>query len=213
MLIASYNHKGTGDTLVVLLRQDVAEQASTVKDGIARIFDPETDNTLGYNFLNASEVLDDLADVNGQAHLSEADVAKLNEALVDAGFPGDIEFDPEPKFVIGYVKEIKDHPDSDHLKVTTTVVEDGKELQIVSGSPNITDNIKVVVAKVGAMMPDGLIIWPGKLRGVESDGMISSGRELHLANAPQKKGALILPDDFGEVGTEFDFEKGQHIFD
>ena len=54
------------------------------------------------------------------------------------------------------------------------------------------------------MMPSGLIIWPGELRGVASNGMISSGRELHLANAPQVPGALILPDDFAPVGTPFD---------
>ena len=64
--------------------------------------------------------------------------------------------------------------------------------------------IKVVVAKVGAMMPSGLIIWPGELRGVSSDGMIVSGRELRLPNAPQVPGALILPDDFAPVGTPFD---------
>ncbi|GAY72822.1 YtpR family tRNA-binding protein [Lentilactobacillus kosonis] len=213
MLIASYNPKGTGDTLIVILRPDTKEQNQQVNNGIARISDANTNETLGYNFFNASEILDDLTGVNGQMPLTANDVDKLNSVLSDAGFDGDIEFDPEPKFVIGYVKAIADHPDSDHLKVTTTVVDGGKELQIVSGSPNITDNIKVVVAKVGAMMPDGLIIWPGKLRGVESDGMIVSGRELRLANAPQKKGALILPDDFGEVGDTFDFAKGQHIFD
>ncbi|WP_268912947.1 YtpR family tRNA-binding protein [Lentilactobacillus sp. SPB1-3] len=213
MLIASYNPKGTGDTLIVILRPDTKEQKQEIKNDIVRISDVESNETLGYNFFNASQILDDLEGVNGQAPLTATDVDKLNSALVAAGFTGDIEFDPEPKFVIGYVKKMEDHPDSDHLKVTITVVDGGKELQIVSGSPNMAEDIKVVVAKVGAMMPDGLIIWPGKLRGVESDGMIVSGRELRLANAPQKKGALILPNDFGEVGDTFDFDKGQHIFD
>jgi tRNA-binding protein len=62
------------------------------------------------------------------------------------------------------------------------------------------------------MMPSGLIIWPGALRGVESNGMVVSGRELQLTNAPQVPGALILPDDFQEVGEAFDFEKAQGLF-
>lgn len=95
--------------------------------------------------------------------------------------------------------------------MTETVVDNDESLQIVSGSPNMQADIKVVVAKVGAMMPNGLIIWPGELRGVSSNGMICSGRELGLANAPQKPGALILPDDY-EVGEPFDFERGQTIF-
>ena len=73
-------------------------------------------------------------------------------------------------------------------------------------------DILVVVAKVGAMMPSGLIIWPGELRGVESDGMIVSGRELQLPNAPQRPGALILPADYQPVGAAFDFKRAQTLF-
>ncbi|WP_283678284.1 YtpR family tRNA-binding protein [Lentilactobacillus sp. Marseille-Q4993] len=213
MLIASYNPKGTGDTLVVILGQDVDDQSTEVHDGVARIFDDKTGNTLGYNFLKASSLINRLKSENGQVFLTSHEVATLNDYLAANGFPADLSVDDTPKFVIGYVEKMEDHPNSDHLKVTTTKVDDGNKLQIVSGSPNMQADIKVVVAKIGAMMPDGLIIWPGALRGVESDGMIVSGRELHLKNAPQKKGALILPDDFGEVGEPFDFEKGQHIFD
>ena len=53
------------------------------------------------------------------------------------------------------------HPDSDHLSITQTEVDNGEILQIVCGAPNIKAGQKVVVAKPGAMMPDGLMIWPG----------------------------------------------------
>ncbi len=76
------------------------------------------------------------------------------------------------------------------------------EPQIVCGAANIRKGLKVVVAKPGAMMPDGLLIWPGTLRGVDSYGMICSARELHLANAPLKKGILELPQD-AVVGEAF----------
>lgn len=210
MLIASYNPRELGDTLIVIVAQDTPQQAHTVRDGVARIYDPETEQTLGYNFLAISKILPDISG-NGQIHLTEDDVAALNDALESAGFAGELVADTDPKFVVGYVKTATPHPDSDHLLVTETVVDDDQTLKIVSGSPNMQADIKVVVAKVGAMMPNGLIIWPGALRGVESNGMICSGRELKLANAPQRPGALILPDDY-VVGEPFDFERGQSIF-
>jgi len=210
MLIASYNPQELGDTLIVVVAQDSAEQAHTVRDNIARIYDSATEKTLGYNFLAISEILPDIAGL-GQVHLSADDVAALNDALENAGFAGELVAETSSRFVVGYVKTADPHPDSDHLLVTETVVDNDESLQIVSGSPNMQADIKVVVAKVGAMMPNGLIIWPGELRGVASNGMICSGRELGLANAPQKPGALILPDDY-EVGEPFDFERGQTIF-
>ncbi|WP_125583617.1 YtpR family tRNA-binding protein [Levilactobacillus cerevisiae] len=210
MLIASYNPQELGDTLIVVVAQDVENQAHTVRDNIARIYDAATEKTLGYNFLQISSILPEISG-NGQVYLSEADVATLNAALEDAGFAGELVAETRSRFVVGYVKTATPHPDSDHLLVTDTVVDNDDSLQIVSGSPNMQADIKVVVAKVGAMMPNGLIIWPGELRGVESNGMICSGRELKLANAPQKPGALILPDDY-VVGEDFDFERGQTIF-
>ncbi|WP_125765817.1 YtpR family tRNA-binding protein [Levilactobacillus mulengensis] len=210
MLIASYNPQELGDTLIVVVAQDVETQAHTVRDNIARIYDAATEKTLGYNFLEISSILPEISG-NGQIDLSVEDVAALNTALEAAGFAGELVAETASRFIVGYVKTATPHPDSDHLLVTETVVDNDESLQIVSGSPNMQADIKVVVAKVGAMMPNGLIIWPGELRGVASNGMICSGRELGLANAPQKPGALILPDDY-VVGEPFDFERGQTIF-
>ncbi|QBO35464.1 DUF4479 domain-containing protein [Periweissella cryptocerci] len=211
MLIASYNPTHVGDTLIVLTAPDAVNQAHEAKTNITRIFDTATGTTTGYNFLKISELLD-LAGVNGSVELSDEQVAKLNAALVAAGFEGELVADHDPKFVVAYVESTEPHADSDHLQVTKTQIGEGDYLQIVSGSPNMKAGIKVVVAKVGAMMPSGLIIWPGALRGVESNGMIVSGRELRLPNAPQVPGAMILPDDFQAVGAAFDFEKAQGLF-
>ena len=111
----------------------------------------------------------------------------LNRLITEAGFTEQLAIDLEPKIVVGYVKTCEPHPDSDHLSVTETEVGEGEVLQIVCGAANIRKGLKVVVAKPGAMMPDGLLIWPGTLRGVDSYGMICSARELHLANAPLKR--------------------------
>ncbi|WP_203621709.1 YtpR family tRNA-binding protein [Apilactobacillus nanyangensis] len=212
MLIASYNPKQTGDILVVILDEDAKEQKVEQIGDVVRISDSENDHVTGFNFTNASEVLPRLKDVNGEVTLTQEDLDALNKSLSDNGIKDTIELDTDPKFVVGYVKSVKEHPKSDHLKITETEINDGKTLQIVSGSPNMQEDIKVVVAKVGAMMPDGLIIWPGELKGEESNGMICSGRELLIPNAPQRPGALILPNDYQEVGEAFDFEKADTLF-
>lgn len=211
MLISSYNSQTMGDTLVIIMGQDVTNQTTTIHDNVAQIIDAGTNNTIGVNFLNASSILPELAEVHGQIILSKDQVAKLNEYLHSHDFDLTLTADEEPKFVVGYVKSMTPHPDSDHLNVTATQIDNDQEVQIVSGSPNMQPDITVVVAKVGAMMPNGQIIWPGELRGVKSDGMIVSGRELQLPNAPQVPGALILPDEYN-VGEPFDFEKAQHLF-
>lgn len=95
------------------------------------------------------------------------------------------------------------HPNADKLNICK--VEIGTEtLQIVCGAPNVDAGQKVVVAKIGAVMPSGMLIKPAELRGVPSAGMICSARELELPDAPQEKGILVLEDSF-EVGQEFKF--------
>ena len=60
-------------------------------------------------------------------------------------------------------------------------------LQIVCGAPNVDAGQKVVVAKIGAVMPSGMLIKEGNLRGVDSYGMLCSARELAIPNAPSEK--------------------------
>ncbi len=183
MLISSYNQAALGDVMIIYLAPDTKEQSIETKGAFTRIFDPETDQTLGYNVDQVSAILGELNE-NGQVFLTEAQVAKLNDGLSEAGFEPELKADLESKFIVGYVESAEPHPDSNHMLVTKTRVQNDQTVQIVSGSPNMQADIKVVVAEVGAMMPNGQIIWPGKLRGVESDGMISSGRELQIPGAP-----------------------------
>ncbi|USS93820.1 DUF4479 and tRNA-binding domain-containing protein [Fructilactobacillus ixorae] len=209
-MIVSYNPCQIGDVLVVVLGPDQGSQQVTQRDQIVEIKD-QTGAVIGYNFFAAHDRLPELDQQVGQVHLTASQIEQLNVQLEAAGFDQKLPTSEPAKFVVGYVKETREHPKSSHLQITTTEVENGRTLQIVSGSPNMEAGIKVVVAKVGAMMPNGLIIWPSTLKEVESDGMICSGRELQIPNAPDKPGALILPDDY-QVGTPFDFKKAQTLF-
>ena len=82
--------------------------------------------------------------------------------------------------VVGEVLECGRHPDADKLSLCQ-VTTDGKDrLAVVCGARNVRAGLKVAVAKVGAELPGGLAIKRTKIRGVESNGMLCSARELGL---------------------------------
>ena len=81
--------------------------------------------------------------------------------------------------VVGYVETKEKHPDAEKLNVCTVNVGEEDNLQIVCGAPNVDAGQYVIVAKVGATLP-GIKIKKAKLRGVESQGMICSLKELGL---------------------------------
>lgn len=98
--------------------------------------------------------------------------------------------------VIGKVLTCEDHPDSDHLHVTTVDLGNGEPTQIVCGAPNVAAGQTVVVATVGTTLYDGdkeFQIKKSKIRGKESFGMICAEDELGLGT--DHAGIMVLPDD------------------
>jgi len=210
LLLSFYNPEVLGDVLLVETAEDVKDQATAQKDNVVRIFNEETDATIGFNLFDLGKELG-IENDSGQVFLDDKQVDILNNAIAKAGFSDKLETDNSPKFVIGHVDEIKAHPDSDHLHITQTSVGLDKPVQIVCGAPNVDQGQLVVVALPGAVMPTGAEIWPGALRGVDSYGMICSARELGIPNAPQVHGILVL--DKGTAGQAFDFKEAEKMFD
>lgn len=102
------------------------------------------------------------------------------------------------KLVVGQVVAMEDHPDSDHLHVCQVDV--GTEtLQVVCGAPNVEVGKKVIVSLVGARIKDNIKIKRGKIRGVESSGMLCALQEIGFSDkvAPKEyeAGIWFLPDD------------------
>lgn len=98
--------------------------------------------------------------------------------------------------VVGKILDIAPHPDADKLVVCKIDV--GKEqLQIVTGAPNVKPGQTVPVALDGALLPDGTKIKTGKLRGVESAGMLCSYEELGMTEAdfPDAEYGILILDD------------------
>lgn len=101
--------------------------------------------------------------------------------------------------VVGEVLTVEQHPDADRLRVTTVNIGSGEPLQIVCGAPNVAVGLKVPVATIGAILPGDFKIKKGKLRGVESHGMLCGASEIDLEDSID--GLLVLPQD-APIGTD-----------
>jgi phenylalanyl-tRNA synthetase beta chain len=126
---------------------------------------------------------------------------QLADTLIMAGLEVE-ELEPvAPPFthiVVGEIKEAVQHPNADRLRVCQVDVGQGSLLNIVCGAPNARVGIRIPCAMVGAELPPGedgkpFVIKVGKLRGVESQGMLCSAKELQIAD--DHGGLLELPVD------------------
>ncbi|MGK8234090.1 phenylalanine--tRNA ligase subunit beta [Roseovarius sp. MS2] len=131
-----------------------------------------------------------------------ASVTEIAETLTDLGLEVEGITDPAARlrdFTIGKVLKAEPHPDADRLRVCQVATADG-ETQIICGAPNAREGITVVIAKPGVYVPGiDTTIGVGKIRGIESHGMMCSEREMELSE--EHDGIIELPS--GEVGQRF----------
>ncbi len=136
--------------------------------------------------------------LNNYIDISDENLKDLAKKITSAGVNIEtVEEYNNPLLVVGQIIDIFDHPDSDHLHVCNVDVKD-EILQIVCGADNLPKKMKVIVSKVGCVLPDGKEIKKGVIRGVESNGMLCALMELGLEeNTPENyaKGIYRLPDD------------------
>ncbi|MFJ7888940.1 YtpR family tRNA-binding protein [Lysinibacillus xylanilyticus] len=188
-----YNKEHVGDVLLVQLATESIVKTEVERAGdIAILKEAQTGEIKAFNLFNASNYIQ--TDAKGLVEVTPELVAQLEAAIAKNGAVISLNVDFSPKFVVGYVETKDKHPNADKLSICSVNV--GEEtLQIVCGAPNVEAGQKVVVAKIGAVMPSGMLIKEGNLRGVESYGMLCSARELAIPNAPSEKGILVLQED------------------
>ena len=133
---------------------------------------------------------------------TQASVAEIADALTDLGLEVEEISNPAERlgdFTIGKVIKAEQHPDADRLRVCQVMTDEG-ESQIICGAPNAREGITVVIAKPGVYVPGiDTTIGVGKIRGIESFGMMCSEREMELSD--EHDGIIELPS--GEVGERF----------
>ncbi len=133
---------------------------------------------------------------------TDATVDQIADALTDLGLEVEEISNPIDRlsaFTIGKVKAAEKHPDADKLRVCQVETDDGMT-QIICGAPNARAGITVVIAKPGVYVPGiDTTIGVGKIRGIESFGMMCSEREMELSD--EHDGIIELPS--GDVGQSF----------
>jgi phenylalanyl-tRNA synthetase beta chain len=134
---------------------------------------------------------------------TQATLDEIVDALTDLGLEVESVSNPLEKlkgFTVGLVTEAHRHPDADRLRVCTVETDAGPR-QIVCGAPNARAGIRVVVARPGMYVPGiDTTIQTGTIRGVESQGMMCSEREMQLSD--EHDGIIELPGE-PPVGMEF----------
>ncbi|MDR2881902.1 MAG: phenylalanine--tRNA ligase subunit beta, partial [Azoarcus sp.] len=130
------------------------------------------------------------------------DTDALGHLMTMAGLEVEESHPVAPPFsgvVVARIVEAEKHPNADKLRLCKVDAGTGELLQIVCGAPNAAAGMKVPCAKVGAVLPGEFVIKAAKLRGVESFGMLCSGRELGLSE--DQSGLLALGED-APVGAD-----------
>jgi phenylalanyl-tRNA synthetase beta chain len=120
------------------------------------------------------------------------------------------------KVFVGHVDKVERHPDADRL-VLATVSAGEHYLTVVTGAPNITEGMKVALALAGARLIDGyseelkyITLKPSSIRGVRSEGMVCSEKELGLSD--EHEGILVLDDD-APVGVSLKDYLGDEVIE
>ncbi|WP_424969961.1 phenylalanine--tRNA ligase subunit beta [Dinoroseobacter sp. S76] len=133
---------------------------------------------------------------------TEASLDDILYALTDLGLEVEGVENPAAtlsEFIVGKVVSAEKHPEADRLKVCQVEYGEGPT-QIICGAPNAREGITVVVARPGVYVPGiDTTIGVGKIRGIESYGMMASERELEMSD--EHTGIIELPE--GEIGQSF----------
>jgi phenylalanyl-tRNA synthetase beta chain len=145
---------------------------------------------------------------------TEASAAEISAKLNAIGIEVESLDDPADQlagFTVAEVLTAARHPDADKLQVLTVSV-GGEPLQVVCGAPNARAGMKGVLGQPGAVVPaNGMVLKKSAIRGVESNGMMCSTRELGLGD--EHDGIIELPAD-APVGTAFaDYQGTSPVFD
>src|SRR5690606_18367314 len=132
----------------------------------------------------------------------EWDADEIAERLTMAGLEVEETTRAAPPFhgvVVARVLEAARHPDADRLSVCAVDVGDGHTSTIVCVVPNVAAGMHVACELPGAELPGGLKIKPVKMRGVASEGMICSERELGLS---EEHARILALDDGHAIGSD-----------
>ena len=193
-----YNYKTLGDVLLIAFEPNAIADEVIKKDDVVVL--KKGGETIGINIFNISKIMKIKA--NGYIPLVDDKVLGVINHILENHDVEVLEKLPHSGFIVAKIVDIEEHPESDHLHICKVDVGHNDYLEIVCGAFNARKDLICVCALPFSFMPSGRQIVPGKLLGIDSYGMLCSGRELALEGYENKSGLLELDDNY-KVGSDF----------
>lgn len=193
-----YDYETIGDVLLVVIKPTVIPTKEVKINDVVALYNK--DELIGINIFNISKVIKIKA--KGLIPLINEDILNVINHILENANLEKLPIQIESGFRVAKIVDIDEHPDSEHLHICMVDIGDKEPLQIVCGASNARKDLVCVCATPFTFMPNGQQIIPNKLLGIQSNGMLCSGRELNLEGYEGKRGLLELSDEY-EVGTDF----------
>lgn len=193
-----YDYETIGDVLLVVIKPTVIPTKEVKINDVVALYNKG--ELIGINIFNISKVIKIKA--KGLIPLINEDILNVINHILENANLEKLPIQIESGFRVAKIVDIDEHPDSEHLHICMVDIGDKEPLQIVCGANNARKDLVCVCATPFTFMPNGQQIIPNKLLGIQSNGMLCSGRELNLEGYEGKRGLLELSDEY-KVGTDF----------
>jgi len=193
-----YNYKTVGDVLLIVFDSNTIPDKVVSKDDITSLY--KGNQLIGINIFNISETMKIKADGLIPV-LNEKVFNVINNILKNHDLQM-LDYQAESGFKVAKILTCEEHPDSEHLHVLTVDIGEEKLLDIVCGAANAREGLICVCATPLTFMPNGQQIIPSKFLGIQSNGMLCSGRELNLPGYENVHGLLELDANY-TIGSDF----------
>ena len=193
-----YDYETIGDVLLVVIKPTIIPTKEVKINDVVALYNK--DELIGINIFNISKVIKIKA--KGLIPLINEDILSVINHILENANLEKLPIQIESGFRVAKIVDIDEHPDSEHLHICMVDIGDKEPLQIVCGASNARKDLVCVCATPFTFMPNGQQIIPNKLLGIQSNGMLCSGRELNLEGYEGKRGLLELSNEY-KVGTDF----------
>lgn len=193
-----YDYESIGDVLLIVFDSNTIPNVIKRDNDVVSLY--KDDKLIGINIFNISKIMKIKA--KGYIPLVSDRVLEVINTILKNSNVAELPAQKESGFRVAKIVDIEEHPDSEHLHICTVDIGEKEPLQIVCGAFNARKDLICVCATPYTFMPNGQSIIPNKLLGIDSYGMLCSGRELNLEGYEGKRGLLELDESYA-IGSDF----------
>ena len=193
-----YDYESIGDVLLIVFDSNTIPNVIKRDNDVVSLY--KDDKLIGINIFNISKIMKIKA--KGYIPLVSDRVLEVINTILKNSNVAELPAQKDSGFKVAKIVDIEEHPDSEHLHICTVDIGEKEPLQIVCGAFNARKDLICVCATPYTFMPNGQSIIPNKLLGIDSCGMLCSGRELNLEGYEGKRGLLELDASY-TIGSDF----------